>query len=102
MAMLTILLIVINEPIPTSKEKLVIIPTTSSTTTRTQDSTITLDDDYRKTAIGELIKTQINRSTTIPIKIHITTLNIIIANIVFATLINNLEWFIWQLWYWIT
>ena len=48
MAMLTILLTAINEPIPTSKEKLVIIPTTSFTTTQTPDSTITLDDDYKK------------------------------------------------------
>ena len=44
-----------------------------------------------KYAIDDLVKTQINRSTTITIKIHTTTLNIITANIVYATLTNDLK-----------
>ena len=49
-----------------------------------------------KYAMDNLVKTQINGSTIIPIKIHITTtLNIITANMIFATLINDLRWFIW-------
>ena len=42
-------------------------------------------------AINDLIKTRINGLTTTPIKTHTTTINIIIANIVSATLANDLK-----------
>ena len=44
-------------------------------------------------AIDDLVKIRINCLETISIITHATTVNIIIANIVFATLVNTLNWF---------
>ena len=75
----------------TTEEKLMIVSITSFTTTPTRNSTITPDDNCKKMMIGDLVKTRINRLTTTPIKTYTTILNMIITNIVLASLANNLK-----------
>ena len=72
----------------TTKDKLIIVPITSFTTTLTENSIITPNGNGKNIAIGNLVKTRIKRLTAIAIK---TTLNIIIANIVFAKLVHDLK-----------
>ena len=63
-----LLTITIDKPTPTTKAKLIMIPITSFTTTPTRNDIITSNDNCRKIAIGDLVKTRINRLITTPIK----------------------------------
>ena len=75
----------------TTKEKLKIIPITSSTIAPTRNSITTTDDNCKEMMISDLVKTRNNWLTTTLIKTPTTTFNIIIANIIFATLVNDLK-----------
>ena len=85
------LLTTTDKPTPTTKEKLIIISITSFTTTPIRNSMIAADDNYKKMTIGNLVKSRINRIITTSIKIYTTILNMIIANLVFATLVIDLK-----------
>ena len=47
--------------------------------------------DNERIIISSLVKTRISGTTTISIKINTTTFNMIIVNIVFMTLVNDLK-----------
>ena len=84
-------MLTLQQLLTTTKEKLMRVPITSFTITTTRTSIIIPNGNCKKIAMGDFVKAQINGLTTIPIKTHTTTINIIIANIVFATLINGLK-----------
>ena len=75
----------------TTKETLIIVSITSFTTKPTQNVITTTNDNGKRMIIGNLIKTKINRLTTTSIKRCTTILNMIIINMVFATLVNDLK-----------
>ena len=80
-----------SSPTTITKDKLIIVPITSFTTTLTGNSIMTPNGNGKNIAIDNLVKTLISRLTKIPIEAHTTTLNIIIANMVFARLVNDLK-----------
>ena len=61
------------------------------TITRSWNLMITINGDSKRIVIGNLVKTRINGTTTISIKINTTTFNMIVVNIVFITLVNDLK-----------
>ena len=80
-----------NKPTPTTKEKLIMVPITSSTTALTGNTIMTPNSNCKDIATGNLVKIWISRLTAISIETATTTPNIIIANIIFATLVNDLK-----------
>ena len=78
-------------PTTTTKDKSIIIAIISFITTPTWDSIITTNGNCKRITISNLVKTSISRLTTIPIEAYTTILNVIIANMVFVTLVNDLK-----------
>ena len=78
-----------DRPTPTTKEKLIIVPT-KDYVTPTYNHRTTPKDEFTITT-SDLVKIQINGSITLSINIHTITPNIIERIIVFAALTNILK-----------
>ena len=78
-------------PITTTKEKSIIVPITSFTRTLTQNSMKTTNGDSKRITIDDLVESRINRLIIILIKTYTTILNVIMASMIFTTLVNDLK-----------
>ena len=67
------------------------MPITIYVITRTWNLMITINGNSKRMTIGNLVKLRIKRITTTSIKIYTTILNVIMADMVFATLVNDLK-----------